>query len=194
MPAVGLRLVKREIGVGDELVDRCAVLRRDRDAGAAADMQQVLIDLERLRQLLQHRFDELGDPARIAAVGNDDDELVAAEPVHPAGCPPATRFRRRPPPPAARRRSNDQSVSLTSLKPSRSNSAIECERPSGVRGQQLRQLALQRDPVRQPGQLVIMRDLAQLPLGLLAAGDVLVGPRHAPAPCRRDCTSAWRPA
>ncbi len=37
--AVGFRLVEREIGIGDQLVDACAVGRRDGDAGAAADMQ-----------------------------------------------------------------------------------------------------------------------------------------------------------
>ena len=38
--AVGLGLVEREIGVGDQLVDVGAVVRRDGDAGAAAEMQR----------------------------------------------------------------------------------------------------------------------------------------------------------
>ena len=48
-------------------------------------MKHVFIDFERLRKLLQHRLDECRDPARIAAVGDDDDEFIAAKPVHSAG-------------------------------------------------------------------------------------------------------------
>ena len=62
--AVGFGLVERKIGVGDQLVDIVAVVRRDGDAGAAAEMQDVIVDLERLRQPLQHRVDEFADRRR----------------------------------------------------------------------------------------------------------------------------------
>ena len=42
--AVGLRLIEREISVGDQLIDGHPVVRGDRDAGAAADVQHVISD------------------------------------------------------------------------------------------------------------------------------------------------------
>ena len=78
-PAVRLGPIEREVGIGDQLVDVAGICRRDRDAGAAADMQHVIADAEWLRQPLEHRVDEAADGDRIAAIGHDHHELVAAE-------------------------------------------------------------------------------------------------------------------
>ena len=58
-----------------------SVVGRDRDAGAAADVQDVIGDVERLRELREHRIDDLYDDARIAAVREDHNKFVAAEPA-----------------------------------------------------------------------------------------------------------------
>jgi hypothetical protein len=65
------------------------------------------------------------------------------------------------------------SVSLTSLKPSRSNSAIAVGRL------QASQLLLQLQPVRQPGELIVVREPPQLLFRLHAIGDVFIDPGHA---------------
>src|SRR5262249_433499 len=81
-PARGLRLIEGKIGIGDQLIDVGAVIGSDGDAGAAAQVEGLFVDLEGLRQPPQHRLDALADDARIAAVAHGDDELVAAEPEY----------------------------------------------------------------------------------------------------------------
>ena len=60
-------------------------MRRNGNTGAAADVKHVLIDLERFRELSQHRLNQGGDLAGIAAAGDDDHEFIAAKPVNSAG-------------------------------------------------------------------------------------------------------------
>jgi hypothetical protein len=89
--AVGFGLIEREVGVRDQVVDAGAVVGRDGDAGAAAEVERLLVDPERLRDPLEHRIDDVADHQRIAAIGNDHDELVAAEPEHLAAVAAALR-------------------------------------------------------------------------------------------------------
>ena len=81
-PPGRLGLVERQIGIGDQLVDVLAVVGRDRDAGAGGDVQDMVLDRERLGEPLEHRLDDLAHDQRIAASGKDRDELVAAETAH----------------------------------------------------------------------------------------------------------------
>ena len=48
-------------------------------------MQDIAVDVERLGQPGQDRRDDAADDDRIAAIGNDDHELVAAEAAHFGG-------------------------------------------------------------------------------------------------------------
>jgi len=64
-------LIEREIGVGEELVDGGAILGSNRYTGAAAGAHGVLVDLEILRQPVEHRIDDFADHARVAAFRND---------------------------------------------------------------------------------------------------------------------------
>jgi hypothetical protein len=49
----------------------------DRDARTASRVQDVAIDVEWISEPLQEQIDDFRDHARIAAIGNNDDELVA---------------------------------------------------------------------------------------------------------------------
>ena len=122
-PAGRLRLVEREVGIGDQLVDALAVVGRDRDAGAAADMQDVIPDRERLGEPLEHRIDDLAHDQRIAASGQI---TMNSSPPSRQTWPrsPATSTSRCPTSISSWSPVEWPSVSLTSLKPSRSNSAI----------------------------------------------------------------------
>ncbi len=79
--AVRLRLVQREIRIGDQLIDARAIGRRNRRAGTARDMQDLVVDLIGLREPLQRGVDEASDLQRITTARNDHDELVAAQPA-----------------------------------------------------------------------------------------------------------------
>ena len=59
---VGFRLVEREVGIGDQFVDVRAVIGRDGDAGARADVENVIVDREGLGQPREDRLDDLGRP------------------------------------------------------------------------------------------------------------------------------------
>ena len=122
--AVGFRLVERKIGVGDQLVDIGAVVRRDRDAGAAADMQDMVVDLERLGEPLEHRADQ----SRRSRADRRSRAGSRRTRRRPGGRPSRgcrrLRVRRWPTSTSSWSPVEWPSVSLTSLKPSRSNSAI----------------------------------------------------------------------
>ena len=49
------------------------------------DVKDVAVDVEGLLETLQDQVDGLPDDARIAAIGHEDDELVAAEPAYLGG-------------------------------------------------------------------------------------------------------------
>src|SRR5438477_5517137 len=80
--AGGFGLVERKIGIGEQFIDAGAVTGSDRDAGAAANTNRVLVDVKALREAIEDRVDDLADNARIAALRNNQDKLVAAEPEH----------------------------------------------------------------------------------------------------------------
>ena len=81
------RAVERKVGLLQQLLLVAAVIRRDRDADAGADLDAMAGQQERLG-------DELGDPRRqlgragalVLAVLLDDGEFVAAEPRQHVGC------------------------------------------------------------------------------------------------------------
>src|SRR5439155_15623992 len=77
----GLRLVECKVGVGDQLVDIGAVVGRNGNAGAAADVQDVFIDVKGLPQFLEHGADDVADHARIPAIGYNHDEFIAAQTI-----------------------------------------------------------------------------------------------------------------
>ena len=79
--AVRLGLVKGHVDVCDQLLDVGPVGRRHGNAGARADEDHRAGDLEWFLERLQHRPGDFRDPAGIAAIRNQHDELVAAEPV-----------------------------------------------------------------------------------------------------------------
>jgi hypothetical protein len=57
----------------------------DRDARTASQVQDVAIDVEWISEPLQEQINDFRDHARIAAIGNNDDELVAAESAYLGG-------------------------------------------------------------------------------------------------------------
>ena len=81
--AVGLRLVEREVGVGDQLVDRCAP---SLGAMAMPALPPICSTCSLTSNGSASRLSIVStisaDHARVAAIGHDDDELVAAEPAH----------------------------------------------------------------------------------------------------------------
>ena len=194
--AVGLRLIEREISVGDQLIDGHPVVRGDRDAGAAADVQRVISDVEWLRQLIEHCARDLVDDAGIAAAWHDDDEFIPAEPEHP--CHLAA--------PLAHLRQSvadlDQQLIALGMAQGVIHILEVIEIKEGERGgagtavarEQPSQLLLQREPVGQPRQWVVMRQPFQLLLNAAPAGDVLPPPRQRRGPSRRDCASERRRA
>ena len=174
-PAVGLGVIEREVGIGDQVVGIAPVVGRDRDAGAAADVQDVVGDVERLRELREHRVDDLGDDARIAAVRDDHDEFVAAEPADLAAARghAGEALRHLDQQPVAGRMTDGVIDVLE---------AVEIEQRDGGRatGFQSDQLVVERHAIGQAGQLIEVREVAELLLGLLAVGDVVIGPGNAP--------------
>jgi hypothetical protein len=80
--AIRFCLVQREIRISKQLVDGRPVIRRDRDAGAAAGAHGVLINLEIPRQPIEHYVYDLADHTWIATFRNNQNKLIAAEPEH----------------------------------------------------------------------------------------------------------------
>ena len=180
--AVGLGLVEREVGVRDQFVHVRAVIGRDGDAGAGADMEDVVVDGERIRQPFEDRLDDVADDARVPAARDDHHELVAAEPAHQADL-------------AAELGDVDETLAdldeqlVAGRMTERIVDVLEsveveqhdgCRPLAGVAGEQAPQLLLQREPIRQAGQLVVMREPPELLLGSLVIGDVLIRPRDVP--------------
>ena len=75
--------IEGKVGIRDQLVDAATIAGRDRNAGAAADMQQVFVDRERLRQPFEHGVGDRPDDERVGAARQDHDELVAPRPPRP---------------------------------------------------------------------------------------------------------------
>ena len=121
----------------------------------------MVVDLERLRQPLAASRRRVSPIAqRIAAIGQDHDELVAAEPARPSRRSPAT---------------SDQALADLDQQLVAGRvaervvdvlEAVEIEQRdrgrlgAAVAGEQASQLLLQRQAVGQPGQLIVMRELA----------------------------------
>ena len=183
LAAVRLRLVEREVGIGDELIGVGCVIGGNRDPGAAAEMQNVAVDVERLRQppFRIDSDDVADDAAGIPAFGNDDDELVAAE----AGIP--GRVGQAAPMTSMKRWQDFDQQLIAGRVTERVIDVLETveveqrDRHGGVltSHQQASELFLQRKPVGQAGQRIIMGKPPQLLFRQLAVGDVLVGTCHA---------------
>src|SRR5262249_41623862 len=62
-----------------QLVDIGAVVGRNGRAGAACKMQDLIVDLIRLREALERGVNHATNFQRIAATGDDHNELVAAQ-------------------------------------------------------------------------------------------------------------------
>jgi hypothetical protein len=85
--AFGFGLIERKIRVGDERIGLRGIMGSDRDARTASQVQDVAIDVEWISEPLQEHIDDFRDHARIAAIGNNNnnDELVVAEPAYLGG-------------------------------------------------------------------------------------------------------------
>src|SRR5579862_8255275 len=143
-------------------------------------MQDVAVDVEGILEPLQHQVDDLGDHARIAAIRDDDHELVAAEPAHLGG---------------TRELVGDLDEALADLDEQLIAGrmtqrvvdvleAVEIEQGDGYRalvaaGQQTSELLLQGEAIGKTGQRIIMSEPDELLLRPLAVGDVLIGARDA---------------
>ena len=84
--AFTLGLVEREVGVLEQLFDICCVRRRQHDADAGADIDDVAVEIERRRY---RRQQPIGGGERGALLlfvrRRQNGELVAAEPRHGVG-------------------------------------------------------------------------------------------------------------
>ena len=104
------RAIEREVGLLQQLLLVVAVLRRDRDPDAGADLDAMARQLERFgdqfRRSARDRSNERGP--LIVACGLDDREFVAAEPRQHVGARAASSAGDPPPAAAARRRPHDR--------------------------------------------------------------------------------------
>jgi hypothetical protein len=137
-------------------------------------MQDVAIDVEWISEPLQEHIDDFRDHARIAAIRNNDDELIVAEPAYLGG---------------PRKTIRDLDEALTDLDEQLIAGrmtqrvvdileAVQIEqrdryRAQGATHQQTPQLLLQGQAIGQPGQRIIMRQPAELLLRPLGVGNVL---------------------
>jgi hypothetical protein len=145
-------------------------------------VQDVAIDVEWISEPLQEHIDDFRDHARIAAIRNNDDELIVAEPAYLGG---------------PRKTIRDLDEALTDLDEQLIAGrmtqrvvdileAVQTEqrnryRAQGATHQQTPQLLLQGQAIGQPGQRIIMRQPAELLLRPLGVGNVLSADDSPPA-------------
>jgi len=180
-PAVGLCLIKREIGICDQIIDASAVIGSDCNARAAAEMQRVIADVEGLRELLEHCVDHLTDPAGVPAIRHDQHEFIPAEAEHLSGL--AVAFA-----------DFDQSMAdlgeqlIADRVPQRIVHVLEIveiedRKPRGAAASSARQppaqLLLEREPVGQSCQRVVMGKPLELLLGAHLIGNIFNRPGDA---------------
>ena len=85
VPADGLRVVHRRVGVLQERGEFGAVLRVDRDADRGGDRKVHPVDREGFRDDFEHLPGDSRDVARLGDVLQQQDEFVAALPAHGVG-------------------------------------------------------------------------------------------------------------
>ncbi len=185
VPALLLRGVEGEVGMLERLFARRAVLRRQGDANAEADLDPLVAEGDRgvhgRDQALCQGFDRIG----IASPGDEHGEFVAAEPRH--------RVLRAQLQADAVGDGAEHRVARQMAEPFvHGLESVEVEAEHGRRaaaqaqlGDPLLQPVVEQGAVRQVGQAIVPGHVGDLPFGGLAGADVDLGADEAQRPSVR---------
>ena len=169
-----LRGIQRHVGLLHQIVGVGAVVRRQHQADARADHDLVAVDLERHRQHTHQPLRQAARGAGLRTAALDDGELVAAQARDQIVVAQALAH-------ALRYQTQQGIAHRVAERVVDGLEAVQVDAQHGQRrgraaGREARVQALaEENPVRQPGQLVVVRHAFDLRHGAFALGDVFVG-------------------
>ena len=174
--AILLRVIHRGVSVADQVDDVVRILRAERDAEAAGDIELVLSELERPAELVQQFARQRRDGRAVVLVArqilDEQRELVAGEPAehravrHAPDHPLAQDLER-----AIAGRVTEGVVDLLEIVEVDVDQRERLAAAARARDRLLQRM-LELQPVRDLGQRVVARQVADPALGALAFGDV----------------------